>query len=123
MKNGNDDFLDVGIRARRKSERLELWEDVTTREDVEIAFGLNASKDVSHAPAAKLTVIEAFCGEKLLEERRIEEIKDGMREPEATNDGIEGVFGALENVNGFVDEGSDEGRKAECGIDDGVLEL
>ena len=123
MKNRNDDFLDVSVGARRKSERLELGEDVATRENVEIALGLNASKDVSHAPAAKLAVIEAFGGEKLLEERRIEEIKDGVREPEATNDGIEGVFGALENVDGFVDEGSDEGGKAKCRIDDGVLEL
>ena len=56
-------------------------EDVATRENVEIALGLNASKDVSHAPAAKLAVIEAFGGEKLLEERRIEEIDQTVAVP------------------------------------------
>ena len=75
---------------------------------------MDASKNVSHAPAAQLAIVEAFSGEKLVEERRIEEIKDGMGEPEAADDGVERIVGTLKNVNGFIDEGGGEGWEANC---------
>ena len=123
LKNGDDASLDVSVGARGESERLELGEDVAASEYAEVPLGLNAAQNIAKTPAAKLAIIEAFGGEKLIEEGCIEEVKDGVGKPEVADDGIERIFGSLENVNGLVDERGDEGGKAKRRVANGVLEF